>query len=178
MRPRTVTLALAAATLVALVVAAAAPATTAPNVFYDPPKLLLKDLLEDQSDEDADIVKSGRRYHVTNNPVAAITESPKCDSIPGGVKCPVRGIEKIVMNLGDLDDQGQINLGSRAQEVRQILRGEDGGDILLGEKGPQKLLGGDGLDTIQGGAGDDFIDGGPGPDNCSGGPGNDTVIHC
>jgi Ca2+-binding RTX toxin-like protein len=164
--------------LATLAITVPALGTVAPSVFYDPPKLKFKDLAQDASDEDADIVKSGDKYQLTNIPAAAGSEDPECDPIIAGVECPVAGIQKIVVNLGDLDDQGQINIGSRARRVTQIMRGEDGGDILLGEKGPQRLFGGDGLDTIQGGAGDDFIDGGPGPDNCSGGPGNDTVIHC
>jgi Ca2+-binding RTX toxin-like protein len=170
--------ALAAAGLAVLTYAVAAFATAAPEVIYKPPKLFLKDLNQNTSDEDVDVVKNGKNYELTSIPVPPFEQGPQCDPIPGGQRCPVAGIEKIVVNLGDLDDQGQINIGKRSRKVTQIMRGQDGGDILLGERGPQRLEGGPGVDTLQGGAGPDYLDGGPGPDNCLGGPGNDTIIHC
>ena len=173
---RTITVAgLAAASLA---VVAPAFATTAPQLTYDPPRILFEDLENDVSAEDVEVSRAGKDFRFLNNPVAPFSNDAECEGVPGGMDCPRAGVEKIVVNLGDLGDEVQINLGSVARDVKQVLRGEDGGDILRGEKGSQTIRGGEGVDTLQGGAGPDFLDGGPGPDNCLGGPGNDTIIHC
>lgn len=169
----------AAAGLAAASLAVAVPAfaTTAPQLTYDPPTLVFQDLENDASAEDVEVSRAGKDFRFLN-PIAPFSNQSECQAFSGGMDCRRRGIEKIVVNLGDLGDEVQINLGSVARDVKQVLRGEDGGDILRGEKGSQTIRGGEGVDTLQGGAGPDFLDGGPGPDNCLGGPGNDTIIHC
>ena len=164
----------------ALILGAAVPAlaTNAPRITHDPPTILFEDLEADVSDEDADISRAGKDFRFLNKPVAPFSSDPECEAVPGGLDCRRAGIRKIVVKLGDLGDEVQINLGSVARDVTQILRGQDGGDILRGERGPQIIKGGDGGDTLQGGAGGDLLNGGPGVDNCLGGPGPDTVINC
>jgi Ca2+-binding RTX toxin-like protein len=167
-------IALVALTAAGLGAAAPALAGDGPFVTYDPPRITVKAV--EMTAENLDVRKEGKRYVFTNNPSIG-TADVECQA-PGQIACRIRGITKIIVNLGPLGDTGQINLGSRARDVKQVMRGEDGGDILLGERGPQTLKGGDGGDTLQGGAGGDLLNGGPGVDNCLGGPGPDTLINC
>jgi Ca2+-binding RTX toxin-like protein len=170
------------ALLAALMLAPSAQATYVPAVKYTPPKILFVDQLEMGTTEDVEIKKDGRDYVFTN----PIGTSPHPQTEPGcdtntemNYHCPVAGITKIVAKLGALNDEAYIDLGSKADKVKQILLGGTGNDSLLGGPGPQTIKGQDGDDSLQGGPGPDVIDGGPGTaDTCDGGPGRDTITHC
>jgi Ca2+-binding RTX toxin-like protein len=161
-----------------LFLAASASGTFQPSVTYAPPDIVFEDLYEHISAEDAEIGKAGNQYTFTSSTTPATTTSPECAFIAGGVQCPVAGIERIIVRLGDLADRAHIDLETKANKVRQILKGGDQGDTVKGGPGRQRILGQNGGDTLRGGRGDDFIDGGPGNDQCSGGAGHDTVIDC
>jgi RTX calcium-binding nonapeptide repeat (4 copies) len=172
---------LAAACVAGLAIAATAFATAQPVLLYDPPRMTFRDLPDIDSTESVQVAKQAQDFTITSQP-SGMTVDPDsqdgCDPIAGGYACPVAGVERIVVKLGELVDSGQINLGSRARTVRQTLRGGEGGDDLNGGPGKQRLMGGEGGDEISGGRGDDFIDGGSGSDTCKGGPGEDVVRHC
>lgn len=178
MRAR-ISLLLAAIALLAL--APQALATFIASVRYTPPRITLIDLPEAGSQEDVVVSKEGHEYSFAQPSGLA----PHPGSEPGCSKnttndfrCPVAGIKKIVLKLGQMNDGAAIDLGSRAKTVGQVLRGGAGSDTLTGGPGAQRSYGGDDGDTITGGPGRDFIDGGDGTDTCIGGPGRDTIRHC
>jgi hypothetical protein len=177
-RPR---IAIALALILALATASTALGTVLGSVRYTPPKITLVDLPETGSQEDVLVTKQGAEYSFAQ-PAGL---GPHADSEPGCSKnttndfrCPVAGIKKIVLNLGQMDDGAGIGLGSKARKVTQILRGGSGEDTLTGGPGAQQAYGGADDDTIILNAGRDFIDGGDGTDTCFGGPGRDTIRNC
>jgi len=177
-RPR---IAIALALILSLATASIASGTLLGSVRYTPPKITLVDLPQTGSQEDVVVSKQGAEYSFAQ-PAGL---GPHADSEPGCSKnttndfrCPVAGIKKIVLNLGELDDGAAIDLGSKARKVEQILRGGNGTDTLTGGPGSQTSYGGAGSDSIAGGAGRDFIDGGGGTDTCDGGPGRDRIRRC
>ena len=146
-----------------LAFAASAFATNIATVRYAPPKIMVIDKPEAGSTEDVTVTKQGDEYSFAQP--FGLTPDPKTE--PGctentspDFRCPVRGIKKIVLNLRTLDDQAEIDLGSKANKVTQILKGGEGEDTLIGGPGPQTL------------------NGGPGVDECIGGPGQDTIRNC
>ena len=156
-------------------------ATNIPVVHYDPPKIRFQDQSGTPSIEDVTISKDGQEYVFTtpSGSGQAPGSEPGCtDSVNTMYRCPVPGIQKIVANLGELDDTASIDLGSKAAKVKQILRGQAGEDEITGGTGPQRIKGGSDDDTLIGGPGPDRINGGGGNDICEGGPGNDTIKNC
>lgn len=78
-------------------------------------------------------------------------------------KCPLAGVQRIVLDLGDGDDSGSNLL---CKPTLMYGRGEDdqltggcGNDVLVGGPGKDKLRGGWGDDQLFGEGGDDFLDG-------------------
>ena len=167
--------------LAVLVFAPSALATYIPVVNYQPPKIIFIDQMEMGSTEDATITKDGHQY-AFSNPIGVgkhASSKPGCDKNTGNpYHCPVAGITKIVAKLGAMNDQLSIDLGSKADKVRQVLLGGTGEDTIQGGPRKQTIKGQDDADTLTGGPGPDVIDGGPGTDTCDGGPGHDTVTHC
>jgi hypothetical protein len=156
-------------------------ATYIPAVNYQPPKIAFVDQPEMATTEDATITKDGHQYAFTNPfGVGKHPDSkPGCDENTGNpYHCPVAGTSKIVAKLGALNDQLTIDLGSRADTVKQVLFGGTGEDTIEGGPGKQKIKGEEEDDTLFGGPGPDVIDGGPGQDTCDGGPGQDELTHC
>ena len=99
------------------------------------------------------------------------------------------GIEQIVVNAGDGDDQVRMDESNGAFNVGipTTIRGGDGDDTVAGGAGVETLRGGDGDDSIDGNAGadvglmgdgdDTFVwDNGDGSDVIEGQEGADTMI--
>lgn len=165
----------------ALVVAVPALATNIPVLHYEPPKIKFQDLPGTPSTEQLTVTKQGNDF-VFATPVGtapAPGNEPGCsESTNTMLHCPVAGIRKIVVNLGLLGDTAAIDLGSRADKVKQVLNGDDDADELQGGPGTQKLNGGAAGDVLIGGSGPDVLDGGPGDDACDGGSGKDELRSC
>jgi hemolysin type calcium-binding protein len=103
--------------------------------------------------------------------------------------CPTDGLTRVVVNLGDEDDEYD---GSTMQVNTELDLGpgtdtgmtDRGSDVLRGGTGPDTLEGGGtgsasgALDTFEGGAGTDTFNlRRSGPDVVSGGPDSDTVTY-
>lgn len=164
-----------------LVVVASALATNLPAVLYQPPKIVFIDQVEIGSDEDLTISKQGSDFVFANTQgsVKHPNSEPGCtDSFSMSYHCPVAGIKRMTVKLGAMDDDTVIDLGSRADNVEQILRGGSGGDTIGGGPGSQEEYGESGNDTLTGGDGPDLLDGGGGTDDCDGGPGHDVIKRC
>jgi hypothetical protein len=99
------------------------------------------------------------------------------------------GIEQIVVNAGDGDDQVRMDESNGAFNVGipTTIRGGDGDDTVAGGAGAETLRGGDGDDSIDGNAGadvglmgdrdDTFVwDNGDGSDVIEGQEGADTMV--
>lgn len=174
--------AIGATLLAALILVPSALATYIPVVNYQPPKIIFVDQIEMGSTEDVEIRKDHSDF-VFTNPIGVgkhPDSQPGCDkNTSNPYHCPVPGTTKIVAKLGAMNDEAYIDLGSKADKVKQVLLGGTGNDSLQGGPGPQRIKGQDGDDSLQGGPGPDVIDGGPGTgDICDGGPGRDTITHC
>ena len=165
----------------AVTVTAVAFATTQPVVRYEPPKITFRDLQEHNSIENVVVTKEGSKFVFTNTPVAAGVDGkgePGCEQVALTVECPVAGTKSIVVKLRSQSDSASIDLGSRADKVKQKLSGGDEGDVLEGGPGRQSINGDDGSDDLSGGPGPDVLNGGPGTDTCDGGPGRDEIRNC
>lgn len=145
-----------------LALAASAQATLVAAVIYSPPKIAYVDQVKSGTQEHVTATKDGHDFLFvnTNGTVAHPESEPGCEGSFMEYRCPVAGIEKMVFNVRALDDEVEIDLGSKADKVKQILKG------------------GEGADTLTGGPGRQIIDGGPGTDDCSGGPGRDVIRNC
>lgn len=166
---------------VALVAAVPALATNIPVLHYDPPKIKFQDLPGTPSTEHLTVTKQGSDFVFATSvgTAPAPGNEPGCtDTTDTMFHCPVAGIRKIVINLGLLGDTATIDLGSKADKVKQVLNGGEDPDELQGGPGKQKLNGDAGGDTLIGGPGPDVLDGGPGDDACDGGPGKDELRSC
>ena len=165
------------ASVIVLASAAAAWATFQPSLVYDPPKIVALDHPEHDSAENVTVRREGSAFSFDSDPTPFQTTSPECE-VTSVVSCPRGGIEKIVVFLGTLNDQADIDLDASAEDVTQVIKGQDGEDTLVGHEGVQKLAGGDDADILRGGAGPDILKGGPGTDTCDGGPGHDEFLSC
>jgi Ca2+-binding RTX toxin-like protein len=117
---------------------------------------------------------------------AAVTAGPGCGVDPdtNSPICPVGGISKLVLRLGDGNDNttGPGNVVNVPPGLPLEAEGGAGKDILAGTEGRDVLVGGSGGDSLSGGqAGKDRLIGGPGNDRLEGfgrldgGPGNDFL---
>lgn len=172
-----VRLAAGIASVIVLGTAAVAWATFQPSLVYDPPKIVALDHPEHDSAENVTVRREGSAFTFDSTPTPFQTSSPECETT-SVVSCPRGGIEKIVVFLGTLADQADIDLNASAEEVTQVIKGQDGKDTLVGHEGIQKLSGGANNDILRGGAGPDILKGGPGTDTCDGGPGHDEFLSC
>jgi hypothetical protein len=170
-------LAVGIASVIVLTTAAAAWATFQPSLVYDPPKIVALDHPEHDSAENVTVRREGSAFTFASTPTPFQTNSPECE-ITTVVSCPRAGIERIVVFLGTLDDQADIDLNASAEEVTQVLKGQDGEDTLVGHEGIQRLAGGADDDILRGGPGPDILKGGNGTDTCDGGPGHDEFLSC
>src|SRR5262245_12702008 len=120
--------------LLALTVAVPASATYQPNLLYKPPLLRFFDYPTHMSVENVIVDRQGSYVGVISapSPVANDLESdPGCESIPGGYKCPVAGLDRLVVGLGGLDDSVLVDLGAHARKIpEQVVRGGPGEDGL------------------------------------------------
>jgi hypothetical protein len=173
----------AVATLAAsCAVATVANATFQPAAVYQPPALKALDYELHNSIENIAVEPNGRfALAITNTPASMGISSksdPGCGLITGGVTCPAAGLERVIVNLGPMNDTGTVDLGRHAGRIKQRIVGGPGEDGLGGGRGTQRLLGGPDGDNISGGPGDDILIGGPGDDKCVGGPGRDILRSC
>ena len=180
----------AATAFTALLLAAIAYATTVPDVLYDPPLLEFTDRYQHATGEDLTVTKQGPHYVFANpNGVVRHPKSdPGCDkNYSTAFKCPVKGVERLILRLRGADDRARVDLGSRARSVKQLVLGGVGVDVLRGAAGRQvlkggsendRLRGGRGNDKLRGGPGNDLLVGGRGVDDCKGGPGKDVLRGC
>ncbi len=123
---------------IALVAAVPALATNIPVLHYDPPKIKFQDLPGTPSIEHLTVSKQGGDFVFATSvgTAPAPGNEPGCtDTTDTMFHCPVAGIRKIVVNLGLLSDTGSIDLGSRADQVKQVLNGDDDGDEPSGRAG-------------------------------------------
>ena len=167
--------------ILGLGLAATALATFQPVLDYDPPKIVLRDLEAHNSQETVTVAKDGSDFVFTNSPtgVGSDPETEKgCEQVAMSMTCPVAGVKSIVVKLLTNADSATIDLGSKADKVKQTLLGGDDSDTLTGEDGKQVIKGQGGGDTLAGGPGPDVINGGPGNDTCDGGPGQDRIRNC
>lgn len=116
----------------------------------------------------------GTNFTITDTGDAQFSFSLPCFLSGAGVACPVAGINRVVVNAGDLQDRITKNAN-----VRGELNGGDGNDVIIGgpTPGSNVLTGGNGDDTITGGTGADSLTGGPGKDTITGGGGVDLVSY-
>jgi hypothetical protein len=168
--------------LTALIAAPHALATFQPELLYQPPLLKLRDYKTHVSFESVVAERVGPDIGITSepSPVALDPKSdPGCEGILGGFKCPVAGVDRLVINLGGNDDSALIDLGAHASKVpSQIVRGGPDEDTLTGKAGTQRFVGGSEDDILRGGPGRDVLIGGPGDDTCRGGQGRDVLKSC
>jgi Ca2+-binding RTX toxin-like protein len=113
-----------------------------------------------------------------------------------GNHCPVTGVRKIQIWLGDRGDTLTIQDAASPPGPAGTLgsltaMGGDGTDVLTGGSGPEQLTGGPGIDFVNGGGGADVLDfpivdqnrppgaaeeaATPGVDTLDGGPGDDRL---
>ena len=170
-------LAVGITSVIVLTTAAAAWATFQPSLVYDPPKIVARDHPEHDSAENVTVRREGSAFTFASTPTPFQTSSPECENT-SVISCPRGGIERIVVFLGTLDDQADIDLNASAEEVTQVLKGQDGEDTLVGHEGIQRLAGGADDDILRGGPGPDILKGGNGTDTCDGGPGHDELLSC
>ena len=171
----------AIASLAALAGAGVAVATTVPDVVCKPPRLAFVDRFAHATGEQLEVTKEGMDY-VFRNP-SGMVRNPNSDkgcdeNFNTEFHCPVAGVERLTLRLNGATDTAQIDLGSKADVVRQRVLAGVGGDTILPGPGRQRIFGEDDNDILRGGGGDDFIDGGGGEDDCEGGPGDDTIVNC
>ena len=153
---------------------------TQPMVRYKPPLVEMLDYPGHNSVENmvADEFENVILYSSTPVQVFLDPDSdPGCD-IDVSAACPLAGTEKIVMDLGAMNDSADFRLDTAADDIKQIAKGGAGKDKLKGRKGAQVLKGGEGGDLLEGGDGDDTLIGGPGEDYCDGGKGHDDLKDC
>ena len=166
---------------VCLLWAAAAQATTVPDVLYKPPLLQFTDRYAHATGEDLTVTRQGPNY-VFENPggiARNIDSDPGCPKSYATVfPCPIAGVELLLLDLKQADDRALVDLGRRARFVKQVVRGGPGADRLRGKAGRQRLVGGPDDDVLRGGRGRDVLIGGDGVDACFGGPGRDVLRGC
>jgi Ca2+-binding RTX toxin-like protein len=129
-------------------------------------------------------------YTLTDATALAGTVGAPCmKPAPNTVTCPAAGVNRLEINLGNLDDTAVVNPDTPAR-----IRGELGDDDLTGGGGSDQVDGEEGADTLRGGPGNDEVnaetvgsfvnevpgltnqlDGGAGNDTMNGGGGQDTV---
>jgi Ca2+-binding RTX toxin-like protein len=117
-------------------------------------------------------------------PITPVT--PGCGNLgPNTVLCAVPGLERLEVDLGNLDDRVTI-YGTVTTPQQVVLVGGSGSDILAGAPGAPNTISGDfdtpavgppgGNDVIYGGSLDDRISGGGGNDTAFGNDGNDLFL--
>jgi RTX calcium-binding nonapeptide repeat (4 copies) len=129
---------------------------------------------------------------------AGITAGPGCTQVnPIQVTCPIEGLNMILIDAGDGNDQATegapfdaVLRGGPGDDVLHslhgdelidggsgddLLNGSDGRNVLLGRGGNDRLRGSPGPDLLRGQAGADILTGGAGPDVLRGGSGNDLL---
>jgi Ca2+-binding RTX toxin-like protein len=110
-----------------------------------------------------------------------ITDDEACMDNDGSsltMRCRAGGITRLIVVLGDGDDELTVDLAGIQHDMSQTGRGGAGEDLLVGGADGQRLGGGDGDDRLRGGPGDDLLLGGEGTDRCRGGTGHDVLRHC
>lgn len=107
------------------------------------------------------------------------------DPIDATTGCPTSGVTRLVLRLGDLDDEIK-SVGPALQidlpaSVKLQVDGGSGKDSLIGTKRNDELSGGSGADKVYGSGGKDKLEGGSGNDRLTGfgtldgGTGNDFL---
>ncbi len=86
------------------------------------------------------------------------------------VFCPVGGLTRIRVSLGDREDHADLSV-----TLPVLLSGGFGTDTLTSGDGADTVSGDDGNDTLAGGGGNDQIAGGDGNDRMAGGAGDDVL---
>ncbi len=132
------------------------------------------------------VVRDGDAW-VYADPGADLNPLGDCTTSGDTVRCPAAGITNLTVDLGDGDDEANIN----APTISTLLLGRGGDDRITGGGGADVMVGGIGSDTLNGGAGDDMLtaedvqnastasanvlDGGPGADLLYGAAGADDL---
>ena len=93
------------------------------------------------------------------------------ESVIVQVYCPLEGVRRVRIDLGDREDRATVSLG-----LPVTLLGGTGADTLVGGSAADELAGGEGNDLVSGGAGDDVLSGDPGTDGLDGGDGADRIL--
>jgi Ca2+-binding RTX toxin-like protein len=116
---------------------------------------------------------------------AAVTITPAAPCVAGGspniATCPVAGVLRIDVVLGNLDDDGSAAASLSPDDLDSVtLTGAGGTDVLTSATSVGVSLNGDGgapagNDVITGGPGNDVINGGDGNDVISAGDGDDSL---
>lgn len=161
--------------------AAIAEATFQPTIYYKPPLIRVLDHSDHLSQEFIVIRRAGAKFTFENEALSPFAMEPGSDpgcEFAAVATCPIKGVERMVVLLGPMNDSLDISLGRSARKVRQAGYGGEDMDELTGGRGRQKLAGGDDADTLRGGPGRDLLIGGPGTDTCRGGPGRDVIRSC
>jgi hypothetical protein len=86
------------------------------------------------------------------------------------VFCPVGGLSRLRVSLGDREDGAELTLA-----IPTTLSGGFGTDTLTSGSGADIVTGDDGNDTVSTGAGNDQASGGDGNDRVAGGPDDDLL---
>jgi RTX calcium-binding nonapeptide repeat (4 copies) len=84
-----------------------------------------------------------------------------CSASASGASCADNGIDRLVVEVGDRDDE--VVIGSGVAKPARI-DGGPGDDVLVGNAAANELFGGDGDDVLDGGEGTDTLTGGSGLD--------------
>ncbi len=92
------------------------------------------------------------------------------DAFPIQAFCPVAGVSRIRIELGNREDTASIAVGLPVEVL-----GGDGQDALTTGDEPDAIDGGLGNDTVSAGGGADDITGGEGVDTIDGGAGDDVI---
>jgi serralysin len=107
------------------------------------------------------------------------------DPLDGTTACPASGVTRLVLRLGDLNDELK-SVGPALQVdlpagMKLVVDGGTGKDNLIGTKRNDELTGGSGADKLFGSGGKDKLKGGSGNDRLTGfgrldgGSGNDFL---
>ncbi|HEV2813961.1 MAG TPA: hypothetical protein VGW10_11980 [Solirubrobacteraceae bacterium] len=109
--------------------------------------------------------------YVFDDSALVVAAGDGCSSIGGNAECPSPGVARIVVLLGDEDDDATPGVLT----VPLRIEGGDGWDSFDGSGGDDTLLGGPGIDQVGGAGGIDAIDGGGDMDLLAGGGQADVV---